>query len=153
MSNGSSGIFADVTRNSHITNTMFDNPSPDTLNSISNFTPPDVDHSSVTDAVKNMADPSLMDFSNGINGFGSQSEFSLSPFFDTSLLNAATDLSGLENSMPLNENWSASISQPAIPGDVSMDMMDDSNNFSDRQFDLLIRGMGWNGWDDQPSGH
>jgi hypothetical protein len=146
--------------NSDNVNSMSDNPSPDTLNSASNtaFTPPNVDQSSMNgqsqnniNATKNTTNPNLMHFSPGIHGLVNQNDLSFSSVFDMTASNIPMDSIGLENPMALNEMWASSTAQPTSFDNSTFDMMDDTNNFADRQFDLLLRGMGWNGYDEPTS--
>lgn len=136
-----------------------ENASPQTMNSSSNqsnpaFTPPSMEQTSMggqfnNSAAKNSMDPSLIDFSTGLDGFSNNGNVSFSPFFDSNAMNTGMDSLGMENPLPLNENWGGAAQNSGIANNGFGDMMGNTNNFSERQFDLLLQGMGWNGWNDQ----
>jgi hypothetical protein len=136
-----------------------ENASPQTMNSSSNhsnpaFTPPSIEQTSMggqfnNPAAKNSMDPSLIDFSTGLEGFSDNGNVSFSPFFDSNAMNTGMDSLGMENPLPLNENWGGATQNSGIANNGFGDMMGNTNNFSERQFDLLLQGMGWNGWNDQ----
>ena len=52
----------------------------------------------------------------------------------------------MENPFSLNAGWSHPVEQPTGLEDVSLDMVDDMDPFSNRQFEQMLEGMGWNGW-------
>lgn len=140
--------------NSDNMNTISDNPTPETLNSSSNtaFTPPNMDQSLLNgQSTKNMTNPSITHFNTSIHGIANQADLSFSPFFDMPAMNIPMEQASMENSMPSDQNWSNTIAQPTGLDNGSFDIMDDANNFSDSQFDLLLRGVGWNGYE-QPTG-
>lgn len=130
-----------------------ENASPETLNSSSNtaFTPPSMDQPSVggqsqnIGSAKNAINPNLMDFNTSMNDLSNSGDISFSQFFDMNSMNVGMDPIGMENPLPLSGTWNPA-AQPAGVGNGSFEMMDDTNNFSEPQFEILLQGMGWNGW-------
>lgn len=133
-----------------------ENASPQTMNSSSNhsnpaFTPPSIEQTSMGGQVHNMTakssmDPSLIDFSTGLDGFPNNGNVSFSPFFDSNAMNTGMDSLGMENPLPVGENWGGMAQDSGVANNGLGDMMGNTNNFSERQFELLLQGMGWNGW-------
>ncbi|KUL91261.1 hypothetical protein ZTR_01741 [Talaromyces verruculosus] len=136
-----------------------ENASPQTMNSSSNhsnpaFTPPSMEQTSMGGHLNNVAakssmDPSLIDFSTGLEGFSNNGNISFSPFFDSNAMDTGMNALGMENPLPLNETWGGQPQNTAVANNEFGDMMGNTNTFSERQFDLLLQGMGWNGWNDQ----
>ncbi|GAM41592.1 hypothetical protein TCE0_042r14824 [Talaromyces pinophilus] len=136
-----------------------ENASPQTMNSSSNhsnpaFTPPSMEQTSMGGhfnkvAAKSSMDPSLIDFSTGLEGFSNNGNISFSPFFDSNAMDTGMNALGMENPLPLNETWGTQPQNTAVANNGFGDMMGNTNTFSERQFDLLLQGMGWNGWNDQ----
>lgn len=101
-------------------------------------------------AAKTPMDPSLIDFSTGLDSFSVNGNVSFSPFFDPNAMDTGMNAIGMENPLPLNDNWGVQPQNSSGTNNGFGDMMGNTNNnFSDRQFDLLLQNMGWNGWNDQ----
>ncbi|RAO65664.1 uncharacterized protein BHQ10_001676 [Talaromyces amestolkiae] len=136
-----------------------ENASPQTMNSSSNhsnpaFTPPSMEQTSMGGQLNNVhvkspMNPSLIDFSTGLDGFSMNGNVSFSPFFDSNAMDTGINAIGMENPLPLNDGWGGQQQNPGVANNGLGDMMGNTNNFSDRQFDLLLQNMGWNGWNDQ----
>ncbi|EED24272.1 C6 transcription factor Prf, putative [Talaromyces stipitatus ATCC 10500] len=128
-----------------------ENASPQTTNSSSNnaFTPPNMEQTSIGGPINNLPpkvplDPSPVDFSAGLDGFSNNGNVSFSPFFDSNTLNTGMDDLAMENHT--NGNWESLIQGSGLASNAVGEMMGNTNDFSDRQFDLLLQNMGWNGW-------
>ncbi|KAH8697506.1 putative C6 transcription factor Prf [Talaromyces proteolyticus] len=68
-------------------------------------------------------------------------------FFDTATMNVDIDSTGMENPFALNAGWSHPLEQPTGFEDASLNnMVDDLDPLSNRQFEQMLQGMGWNGW-------
>lgn len=138
---------------------LSENASPQTMNSSSNhsnptFTPPSIEQTSMGGQFNNVGAKSsmnmnLVDFNSGLDEFSNNGNVSFSPFFDSNSMDTGMTALGTENSLPLNENWGGQPQNTAVGNSGFGDMMGNTDIFSERQFDMLIQGMGWNGWNDQ----
>jgi hypothetical protein len=88
------------------------------------------------------ADPLNHDFNNMYHNM----DFSKPVLFDATTLNSELDPTGMENPFALNASWAHPMEQPTGIEDPSLEMTDDTDPFSNRQFEQMLEGMGWNGW-------
>jgi hypothetical protein len=140
------------------TNSGSDKASPATMNSSSNntaITPPSVDRSLSNTQLpsgnnaKDMTSPdaAAASMDHDFNNMYQNTDFTKSVLFDPTTLNTDMDPTGMENPFSLNSSWSHHMPQPTGLEDASLEMTDDNMDlFSNRQFDQMLEGMGWNGW-------
>lgn len=140
-----------------------ENASPQTMNSLSNpsFTPPSMDQglsnnrlnniTTTNTSAKGSLDPNFLEFNAALDDFvnisnNNNNNMSFPPLYDSNTMSNTMDTSEPDPTLPYNINWGPTPDFDAITTGLEGGLMGNLNNLSERQIELMLQGMAWNGF-------